>query len=72
MAQSTIQPNKTESVWGTTSDVMTMIGFKRTKLNSLMREDKTFPKPIRLSQNNIRWNLDEIRQWVAAQEAKRA
>lgn len=60
-----------EAVWGTTNDVMTIIAYKRTKLNSLMNEDPTFPKPIRLSKNNIRWNLDEIRQWVSEQEAKR-
>ena len=61
-----------QAVWGNTEDVMTMVGFKRTKLNTLRKEDATFPKPIVLSQNHIRWNLDEIRQWIAAQEAKRA
>lgn len=61
-----------QAVWGSTDDVMTMIGFKRTKLNALRKEDITFPKPIVLSQNHIRWNLDEVRQWISAQEAKRA
>lgn len=60
-----------QAVWGNTEDVMTMVGFKRTKLNALRKEDETFPKPIVLSQNHIRWNLDEVRQWIANQEAKR-
>lgn len=59
------------SLWGSTQDVMAKIGFKRTKLNSLMRTDDTFPKPIRLSKNHIRWNLTEIDQWMKTQEAKR-
>ncbi|HHW7568237.1 TPA: helix-turn-helix transcriptional regulator [Mannheimia haemolytica] len=74
MTLSHIPPHKAltaEAVWGTTQDTMTMIGIKRTKLNSLMKDDPTFPKPIRLSQNHIRWNLSEIREWIAAQEAKR-
>ncbi|MBF0786107.1 AlpA family phage regulatory protein [Muribacter muris] len=50
---------------------MIRICCKRTKLNSLMREDPTFPKPIRLSQNHIRWNLAEIDGWIAAKEATR-
>lgn len=74
MTLSHIPPHKTttaEAVWGNTNDTMKMIGIKRTKLNSLMRFDPTFPKPIRLSQNHIRWNLAEIRDWISAQEAKR-
>lgn len=74
MTQSTTQSNKPQliqAVWGSTSDVMTRICCKRTKLNSLMREDPTFPKPIRLSQNHIRWNLAEIDGWIAAKEATR-
>lgn len=74
MTRTHLPPHKAttaEAVWGNTNDVMTMIGFKRTKLNSLMKDDPTFPKPIRLSQNHIRWNLAEIRDWISAQEAKR-
>lgn len=71
MTPEIIHTTTAEPVWGNTADVMNLIGFKRTKLNSLMNNDPTFPKPIRLSQNHIRWNLDEIRQWIAAQEAKR-
>ncbi|MCT8567701.1 AlpA family phage regulatory protein [Glaesserella parasuis] len=51
---------------------MTKICCKRTKLSSLMNEDSSFPKPIRLSKNHIRWNLAEIDAWISAQEAKRA
>lgn len=66
------KPEPVKAVWGSTDDVMTMIGFKRTKLNALRKSDPNFPKPILLSQNHIRWNLSEIRQWIAEQEAKRA
>ncbi|OOF68812.1 hypothetical protein BKG95_00655 [Rodentibacter pneumotropicus] len=58
-------------IWGSTNDVMTRICCKRTKLYGLMRDDPTFPKPIRLSQNHIRWNLAEIDQWIADKEAAR-
>lgn len=63
--------NAVVAIWGNTEEVMRMIGFKRTKLGKLMRSDTTFPKPIRLSQNHIRWNLSEVRQWIAAKEAAR-
>lgn len=75
MQKAPIPPHKApiaEAVWGSTEDVMIMIGYKRTKLNSLMREDHTFPKPIRLSKTHLRWNLDEINQWIKAKEAERA
>lgn len=65
------KPAAVEPLWGNTADVMTMIGFKRTKLNAIRKDDPTFPKPVVLSQNHIRWNLGEVRQWMAAQEAKR-
>ncbi|MCK3655962.1 hypothetical protein A4G19_14445 [Pasteurellaceae bacterium Macca] len=65
------KPSGAEAVWGATQDVMTMIGIKRTKLYTMMQEDKTFPQPIRLSRNHIRWNLSEIRQWMMGKEAER-
>ncbi|MCK3656568.1 hypothetical protein A4G19_12725 [Pasteurellaceae bacterium Macca] len=36
------KPSGAEAVWGATQDVMTMIGIKRTKLYTMMQEDKTF------------------------------
>ncbi|MDE3983932.1 AlpA family transcriptional regulator [Glaesserella parasuis] len=66
------KPEAVQAVWGSTQDVMTKICCKRTKLSSLMNEDSSFPKPIRLSKNHIRWNLAEIDAWISAQEAKRA
>lgn len=72
MTKSNIQ-SKTpvQAIWGNTEDVMRMIGFKRTKLNSLRKEDETFPKPIVLSQNHIRWNLSEVQQWISSKESMR-
>lgn len=48
----------------TTADVMKKLACKRTKLNSLMRLDPTFPKPVRFSANCIRWNVADIDMWI--------
>lgn len=48
-----------------------IIGFGRTKLNELVKAKK-FPQPIRFSQNFVRWDLDEVNQWIEEQKAARA
>lgn len=52
-------------------EVCRMVGFKRTKLNCLVK-DKQFPQPIRLSQNFARWDIDEVNAWIEEQKAARA
>lgn len=47
------------------------VGFKRTKLNELVKAKK-FPQPIRFSQNFIRWDVDEVNAWIEEQKAARA
>lgn len=55
----------------TGAEVTVMIGFGRTKLNELVRA-KQFPQPIRFSQNFVRWDLEEVNQWIEEQKAVRA
>nr|DAN05515.1 MAG TPA: putative transcriptional regulator [Caudoviricetes sp.] len=55
----------------TGAEVTVMIGFGRTKLNELVRA-KQFPQPIRFSQNFVRWDLEEVNQWIEEQKAARA
>ena len=55
----------------TGAEVTAMIGFGRTKLNELVRA-KQFPQPIRFSQNFVRWDLEEVNQWIEEQKAARS
>ena len=55
----------------TGAEVTVMIGFGRTKLNELVRA-KQFPQPSRFSQNFVRWDLEEVNQWIEEQKAARA
>lgn len=48
-----------------------IVGFGRTKLNLLVKAKK-FPQPIRFSQNFVRWDLEEVNQWIEEQKAARA
>ena len=61
MLEQTTEPKPTpiQAIWGTTQDV-------------LRKTDKSFPKPVELSPNHLRWNLSEVREWVAAKEATRS
>ncbi|OFO64997.1 AlpA family phage regulatory protein [Haemophilus sp. HMSC068C11] len=51
--------------------VCRIVGFQRTKLNKLVKEGN-FPQPIRFSQNFVRWDLEEVNQWIEEQKAARA
>lgn len=53
------------------SEVTSIVGFGRTKLNLLVKEGK-FPQPIRFSQNFIRWDLEEVNAWIEEQKAMRS
>ncbi|WP_439287979.1 helix-turn-helix transcriptional regulator [Lonepinella sp. BR2904] len=52
------------------ANVLQKVGFGRTKLNELVKA-KQFPQPIRFSQNFIRWDLDEVNNWIEQQKAAR-
>ena len=66
MSQSQTQPKKLI----TGAEVTVMIGFGRTKLNELVKA-KQFPQPLRFSQNFVRWDLEEVNQWIEEQKAAR-
>ncbi|MEE6042773.1 helix-turn-helix transcriptional regulator [Avibacterium paragallinarum] len=51
-------------------EVCSIVGFGRTKLNALVKA-RQFPQPIRFSQNFIRWDLEEVNDWINAQKATR-
>ena len=53
-----------------TAQLLTLLSFGRTKLNELVKQKK-FPQPIRFSQNFIRWDLEEVSDWIEAQKATR-
>lgn len=55
----------------TGKEVTAIVGFGRTKLNLLVNA-KQFPQPIRFSQNFIRWDLDEVNEWIETQKATRS
>ncbi|HII3799682.1 TPA: helix-turn-helix transcriptional regulator [Pasteurella multocida] len=52
-------------------EVTKIVGFGRTKLNLLVKAGK-FPQPIRFSDNFIRWDLDEVNNWIEQQKAMRS
>lgn len=52
------------------ADACHIVGFGRTKLNELVKAKK-FPQPIRFSQNFVRWDIDEVYQWIEEQKATR-
>lgn len=51
-------------------EVTAFVGFGRTKLNALVKANQ-FPQPIRFSQNFIRWDLEEVKEWIEEQKATR-
>ncbi|AOF52572.1 AlpA family transcriptional regulator [Rodentibacter caecimuris] len=52
------------------ADVLHLVSFGGTKLNELVKA-KQFPQPIRFSQNFIRWDLEEVNNWIEEQKAAR-
>jgi excisionase family DNA binding protein len=48
----------------TADDVAALLSVGRTKLYQMLAEGR-IPPPVRLGRA-VRWNADELRQWVAA------
>ena len=65
----TIQNQSKKLISG--KEVTAIVGFGRTKLNLLVNANQ-FPQPIRFSQNFVRWDLEEVNQWIEEQKASRA
>jgi prophage regulatory protein len=47
------------------------VGLKRTQIDELIKNDRSFPKPIKLSQRAIAWLEDELIDWQQARIAAR-
>lgn len=45
-------------------EVASKLGITKTSLPNLRRRETTFPKPIRVSERILRWNEEEIDQWL--------
>lgn len=51
----------------TVTEVRQMLGFSRSKIYKLIKEDDSFPRPIKLGECHnapVRFKLDEIEQWI--------
>ena len=38
----------------------------RTSIYQRLRDDETFPQPVRLTKRTVRWRSADIDQWIAA------
>ena len=38
----------------------------RTSIYERLREDETFPKPVRPTKRSVRWRASDIDNWIAA------
>ena len=38
----------------------------RTSIYQRLREDETFPQPVRLTKRTVRWRSADIDKWIAA------
>jgi len=45
-------------------DVQATLGLSRSTIYMLLRDDPTFPKPVRLTQRNMGWIRSAIEDWV--------
>ena len=47
-----------------TSQLSEKLGLSRGALAQLRRREKTFPEPIRVSQKILRWDEQDVNQWL--------
>lgn len=58
-------------IWITTKMLTEQLSVSRTKINNLMEQDKTFPRPIYLGWNCYRWKRSEVEDWIKQKEVER-
>ena len=46
------------------NEVSEILGISKRALPALRRRDTSFPKPIRVSQKILRWDEDDINDWL--------
>ncbi len=51
-----------------TDQVSRKLGMTRVALHSLRFRNDNFPKPIRISQKVLRWDEEDIDNWLTAQK----
>jgi predicted DNA-binding transcriptional regulator AlpA len=49
-------------------EVSIKLGISKAALPALRRREKSFPQPIRVSQRLLRWDEDEINEWLKARK----
>ena len=53
-----------------TKDVAERLNIGRSTVWFYVKEDPTFPRPHRLSPRNVRWDEQEIDQWLKSKKEK--
>jgi predicted DNA-binding transcriptional regulator AlpA len=51
-------------------EVSAKLGITKAALPALRRREKSFPPPIRVSQKVLRWDEDDIEQWLTKRKEK--
>ena len=46
------------------NEVSEKLGISKGALPALLRRDTSFPQPIRVSQKILRWDEDDINDWL--------
>jgi predicted DNA-binding transcriptional regulator AlpA len=52
------------------ASVSEKLGISKAALHSLRGREASFPQPIRVSQKVLRWDEDDIDQWLTAKKEK--
>lgn len=54
-------------IWATTAEILTLLDISRRTLSHL-QQTNDFPKPIRLGYKLLRWNIEEVKNWIEEKE----
>lgn len=52
-------------------DCLEMTGLSRSTWHRKIKEDPTFPKPVRLGESAVGWIEAEVQDWIEARKAER-
>lgn len=52
-------------------EVSAKLGITKAALPALRRREESFPQPIRVSQKVLRWDEDDIDNWLASRKENR-
>lgn len=51
-------------------DVELRTGLKRSSLYRTMEQDRSFPRPVRISARAVAWSAAEVDQWIEARKRR--